>query len=91
MKNNTLLFICAILLGISLAINYGFYKYAGTHEVTTDSILTTDTLWLERRVVDSIPKIKYTTLIKCDTIYQKQGDTLIANALFVKKKLIRTR
>ena len=91
MKNNTLLFICAILLGISLAINYGFYKYVGTHEVTTDSILTTDTLWLERMVVDSIPKTKYTTLIKCDTIYQKQGDTLIANALFIKKKLIRTR
>lgn len=90
MKNNTLLFICAILLGISLAINYGFYKYAGTHDITTDSILTTDTLWLDTTIVDSIPTIKYTTVIKRDTVYKKEGDTIKAVPIMVKKKCIKT-
>lgn len=91
MKNNILIYIGCILLALSLALNYGFYKYAGKHEIITDSVLTIDTLWLTSHVVDSVPKPYYTTIIKCDTVYKKENDTIKAYPLFIKKKLIRTQ
>lgn len=44
-----------------------------------DTLITikTDTLYLERTITDSIPVEKYITIIKRDTLYNKQGDSII--------------
>lgn len=44
-----------------------------------DTLITikTDTLYLERTITDSIPVERYITIIKRDTLYNKQGDSII--------------
>ena len=89
MKNFIIAFL-TLLVVCSLTFNWTAYKFLKMHEVTTDSILTTDTLWLDTTIVDSIPTIKYTTVIKRDTVYKKEGDTIKAVPIMVKKKCIKT-
>lgn len=44
-----------------------------------DTLITikTDTLYLEKTITDSIPVERYITIIKRDTLYNKQGDSII--------------
>lgn len=88
MKNIIIAFL-GLLLIFSIAFNYSFYRYINTHDVSTDSIVKVDTLWLDTIIKDSVPKPCYTTIIKQDTVYKKENDTIKAIPLFIKKKAIK--
>lgn len=55
----------------------------------TDTITKVDTLYLDKVFIDSVPKVKYITITKRDTLYSKEGDSLVAYPMLVKKKCIR--
>lgn len=56
-------------------------------EIKTDTVVRTDTLYLDKLFIDSVPKVKYVTVVKRDTVYGKEGDSLVAYPMVVKKKL----
>lgn len=58
-------------------------------EIKTDTVLRTDTLYLDKLFIDSVPKVKYVTVVKRDTVYGKEGDSLVAYPMVVKKNCIR--
>ena len=51
-----------------------------------DTTKTTDTLYLERTVIDTLPKVVQTTIIKRDTLYKDSVPYLLT----LKKKIIQT-
>lgn len=58
----------------------------------TDStlVIETDTIWMEKLVVDSMPKERKQTIMALDTVYQQHGDSIEATPrlLTLKKKII---
>lgn len=56
-------------------------------EIKTDTVLRTDTLYLDKLFIDSVPEVKYVTVVKRDTVYGKEGDSLVAYPIVVKKKV----
>lgn len=58
-------------------------------EIKTDTVVRTDTLYLDKLFIDSVPKVKYVTVVKRDTVYGKEGDSLVAYPMVVKKNCIR--
>ena len=96
MKNNNVLIIIATAI-MALMMVVMFYqnrvldKYKNLLEKTDTTIVTfTDTLYLDKFVVDSMPKEKTVTIIKHDTLYKHDGDSIIATPIFLKKKIIQT-
>lgn len=56
----------------------------------TDTIYKSDTVYFERTVADTLPKYKYETIIKHDTLYKlAKGDSVekIPRLITLKKKL----
>lgn len=58
----------------------------------TDStlVIETDTIWMEKRIVESMPKQRTETIMALDTVYQQKGDSIEATPrlLTLKKKII---
>jgi len=95
MKNDKLLVVAAIIMTLMMGVmfwqNRILDKYKNLLE-KTDTITTTkvDTLYLDKIIVDSIPKEKTITIIKRDTLYKHDGDSIIATPIILKKKVIQT-
>lgn len=77
-----------ILLLISPKL-YEIYKDIKNTEIKTDTVVKTDTLYLDKLFIDSVPKVKYVTVTHRDTVYGKEGDSLVAYPMVVKKNYIR--
>lgn len=97
MKKNTLIaitvsIIMALMLGVMHLQNRTINKYKNLLEkIDTTTTITVDTLFLDKIIVDSIPKEKTITIIKRDTLYKHEGDSIIATPIILKKKVIQTR
>lgn len=92
MKNDKLLVVAAIIMTLMMGVmfyqNRVLDKYKNLLEKTDTTIVTfTDTLYLDKIIVDSIPKEKTITIIKRDTLYQHDGDSIIATPIFLKKNI----
>ena len=93
MKNNSyniLLFVATILITLMLVVincqHRQVNKYKQLLELV-DTTKTTDTLYLEKTVTDSIPKLITTTITKRDTLYKDS----IPYILTLKKKVTVTQ
>lgn len=81
MKNNTLIWVSAVAMILLLVTAFAqdtIISHLKNIINNQDTITTikTDTLYLERTLTDSIPVEKYITIIKRDTLYNKQGDSI---------------
>lgn len=95
MKNDKLLVVAAIIMTLMMGVmfwqNRILDKCKNLLEKTDTTIVTfTDTLYLDKIIVDSIPKEKTITIIKRDTLYKHDGDSIIATPIILKKKVIQT-
>lgn len=97
MKKNTLIaitvsIIMALMLGV-MSLQYRIInKYKNLIEkIDTTTITKVDTLFLDKIIVDSIPKEKVVKIIQTDTLYKHEGDSIIATPIILKKKVIQTR
>lgn len=97
MKNNNVLIIIATVI-MALMMVVMFYqnrvldKYKNLLEkIDTTTITKVDTLFLDKIIVDSIPKEKIVKIIQTDTLYKHEGDSIIATPIILKKKVIQTR
>ena len=92
MKNNILLIIATVLMILMLVVmncqNNQIKQYKELLELV-DTTKKSDTLYIEHTVIDSVPKIVQTTLIKRDTVY-KSNDS-IPYLLTLKKKITLTQ
>lgn len=89
-----------ILFGIALiiwAIGFTAPKIIDIYknkpmEIKTDTIVFTDTLYLEATKTDTLPKTVYQTIVEKDTLYKVIGDSIEAQprVVLLKKKLSRT-
>lgn len=97
MKNNNVLIIIATVI-MALMMVVMFYqnrvldKYKNLLEkIDTTTITKVDTLFLDKIIVDSIPKEKVVKIIQTDTLYKHEGDSIIATPIILKKKVTQTR
>ena len=97
MKKKTLIaitasIIMALMLGVMHLQNRTINKYKNLLEkIDTTTITKVDTLFLDKIIVDSIPKEKIVKIIQTDTLYKHEGDSIIATPIILKKKVIQTR
>lgn len=77
------------LIGFTAPRLYQIYKDIRNTEIKTDTVVKTDTLYLDKLFIDSVPKVKYVTVTHRDTVYGKEGDSLVAYPMVVKKNYIR--
>lgn len=92
-KTNDMLIIAATVLMLIMGIviwkqNTMIKDYQQTIE-NTDTIVQTDTLFLEKEIKDSVPIVQYKKEIIRDTLYQKIGDSISATPqiiTLIKKK-----
>ena len=96
-KTNTLIAVAttiliAFMLGVMYVQDKTLNEYRNIIEKTdTTKIKIVDTLYLEKTIVDSVPKYINQTIVKTDTLFQKEGDSISATPLLislVKKKLV---
>lgn len=55
----------------------------------TDTIIQSDTIFLDKVVRDTIPQVKTMTIFKCDTLWRVEGDSVVGEPqiiTLVKKK-----
>lgn len=90
--SNVLLVIAAIILtlmiGVMFIMNGKLNQYKQLLE-KTDTTVYSDTIYLDKIVRDTIPQVKTMTIFKCDTLWQKQGDSIVGEPqiiTLVKKK-----
>ena len=97
MKKKTLIaitvsIIMALMLGVMHLQNRTINKYKNLLEkIDTTTTITVDTLFLDKIIVDSIPKEKVVKIVQTDTLYKHEGDSIIATPIILKKKVIQTR
>ena len=74
-----------LLFGLALiiwAIGFTLPKikdiYYPTQEIKQDTIFYTDTLYFEKTTTDTLPKYRYETIVKRDTLYKwkAKGDSI---------------
>lgn len=58
-------------------------------EIKTDTLISTDTLYLTRIMTDTLPVTKYVTVTERDTLYKVVGDSIeqTPRVISLKKKL----
>ena len=91
-NNNVLLIVATVIMALMMVVmfyqNRVLDKYKNLLEKTDTTVVTfTDTLYLDKFVVDSMPKEKTITIIKRDTLYKKDGDSIIATPVILKKNI----
>lgn len=86
MKNNVLIIMATVIVTFMLILincqHNQINKYKQLLELV-DTTKTTDTLYLEKTVIDSVPKLVTTTITKRDTLYKDS----IPYILTLKKKV----
>lgn len=89
MKNSETLLLVATILSI-LLVGIVFWKDGQIERMKelinkTDTIVSVDTLYLEKEVRDSIPVVQYKKIIERDTLYKKEGDSIVATPQIITK------
>lgn len=88
MKNNILLIISTVLLIITLIVCHTQYKQLKDYKELLEMVDTTktnDTLYIEKQVIDTVPKLVQTTIVRRDTLWKDSTMYQIA----YKKKLTK--
>ena len=93
MKNNNVLIGVAvtILIGLMFVVMYVQQNTINNYKnllekVDTTTTMTVDTLYLEKTYTDSVPKYITQKIIKTDTVYKKEGDSISAQPLLITLK-----
>lgn len=89
MKNSETLLLVATILSI-LLVGIVFWKDGQIERMKelinkTDTIVSVDTLYLEKQIKDSIPVVQYKKIIERDTLYKKEGDSIVATPQIITK------
>lgn len=98
MKKETIIGILLAILtvwviGFTAPRVYEIYKDKNFQiEEKTDTVLRTDTLYLESKATDTAPTTKYVTIMEHDTVYKVVGDSIVETPRLIvcKKKLYQT-
>lgn len=96
MKNNTLIAVAlTILIGLMFVVMYvqqntinGYKSLLEMTDTTTDA----DTIYLDKVVRDTVPTVKWKKVIKVDTLWKVQGDSVVGEPqiiTLVKKKSVK--
>lgn len=78
------------VIGFTAPRLYEIYKDRNTEiRHSTDTLISTDTIYLEKTFTDTVPKTLYQTVTKRDTIYRVIGDSIeqTPRVIWLKKKL----
>lgn len=96
-NNNILLAVATILMTVMMVVmflqNNTLTKYRNLLEKTdTTTVQYSDTIYLNKTIIDSVPKYTTVTIFKRDTLYKKEGDSISATPTLItlKKKIIPT-
>lgn len=91
--NNILLLIAAIIITFTTFVMYfqsqTLEKYKSLLKEENDTIVETDTIYLDREIRDTVPTIKWEHIVKTDTLYAKDSTgNIVAQPMVVclKKK-----
>ena len=80
----------AMLMGTWMLFGSKIDEYKQLLEKTdTTQIISTDTLYLEKTITDTVPKYINQVIFKTDTVYKKEGDSIEAQPMLItlKKKI----
>ena len=94
--NNILLVIAAIIMTLMMGVmcfqNKTLDKYKALLQEKADTITETDTIYLDREIIDSVPTVKWQHIVHTDTLYAKDSlGNIVAQPMVVclKKKASR--
>lgn len=98
-KTNDMLIIAAAVLMLLMGIvmfyqNKTLNEYKQLLEKTdTTQVISTDTLYMEKTITDTVPQYINQVIFKTDTVYQKEGDSISATPMLItlKKKITPTQ
>lgn len=76
MKKSRILIVLAVLLMIITAFFIGKNTKKSENVVVTDTIVKIDTLWRDTTLKDTVFKAKYIKILKRDTVFTSNGDTI---------------
>lgn len=92
--NDTLIVIATVILLLMGALLWYQNKTIKNYEdiinkTDTTQIISTDTLYMEKTITDTVPKYINQVIFKTDTVYQKEGDSISAQPMLItlKKKI----
>lgn len=92
--NDTLIVIATVILLLMGALlwyqNKTLNEYKQLLEKTdTTQIISTDTLYLEKHITDTVPQTINQVIFKTDTVYRQLGDSIEAQPMLItlKKKI----
>lgn len=89
--SNTLIIVATFLMAIMGAIMFYQNKTMTKmrellEKVDTTTTVTVDTLFLEKTYTDTVPMFINQTIIKTDTVYKQEGDSISAQPLLITLK-----
>lgn len=90
--NNILLTIAAVIITLMMGVmffqNQTLSKYKALLKEEADTITETDTIYLDREVIDSVPTVKWQHIVHTDTLWMKDSTTgeIIAQPMIVSLK-----
>lgn len=76
MKKSRILIVLAVLLMIITAFFIGKSTKKSENVVVMDTIVKIDTLWRDTTLKDTVFKAKYIKILKRDTVFTSNGDTI---------------
>lgn len=94
--NNILLIIAAILITLSTVVmffqNQTISKYKALLKEEADTVISTDTIYLDKEIRDTVPTIKWEHIVKTDTLYAKDSTgNIVAQPMIVSLKKKSTK
>lgn len=95
--NNILLVIAAIIMTLMMGVmcfqNKTLDKYKALLQEEADTVISTDTIYLDKEIRDTVPTVKWQHIVHTDTLWMKDSTTgeIIAQPMIVslKKKASR--
>lgn len=95
--NNILLIIAAILITLSTVVmffqNQTLSKYKALLKEEADTVISTDTIYLDREIKDTVPTVKWQHIVHTDTLWMKDSVTgeIVAQPMIVSLKKKATK
>lgn len=95
--NNILLLIAAIIITFTTFVMYfqsqTLEKYKSLLKEENDTIVETDTIYLDKEIRDTVPTIKWEHVVHTDTLWMKDSTTgeIIAQPMIVSLKKKATK
>lgn len=92
-KNNTLITVGLTIISVLMMILLVFQNHTINNMKDiinkTDTIIQSDTIFLDKVVRDTVPQLITETIFKCDTLWRVEGDSVVGEPqiiTLVKKK-----